>query len=1361
MSTWRTFGSSQRQGVEDPLERNQKDQQEQLRRQAEEQQAAAEAARQQQQQREGQVNRVNVPDAINEAGKPIEEAFNSTAAWLGEVLGIRSAEETRQMQQQGPVRMREIQENFEREAYNGPINTFGSEAIRAVTGAPARLLEGVADTGILLKDTLLNPFTKDPTKNPFDKRYVQTKIDLGINGPKTPVGKMAEGILTFAITMRQAAAKLPKGMLYLGTGGKGLKGAIASGLIPGAVADFLLTSPTDGNLSTLVRDLLPEEHHDNFLLSLAINEDDSPWAAKAKAVVEGGPAGVFTDVLMAGGGRTIRWALNPWRAKIKSSLGAGAGDAAADALDLMMETREVTQDALRRGASKEEALKAGLEAQPSIQAELDKANRQAVNSEGRRWSDAQEREMSTLLDRERRLTLEEEQLRASGAPDDDPRLENLRLEMEENRLSMSQLDNEIVRGYNTQDPQLTPFEKAAFNETNNVNRSVAQQLSVENAPIPRNAQSGALPKGARVNQVVMGGSDHIVTDAAYRILNLDDGVERLVRATTKRIDLQELAAGLGKSDQEVIDGAARVVQAVRDATRSWNDPVDDISKLLKDQGAMLQVQGASNIKSTDVLSREGIVAVKALITDTSNQIFDLATNADKMFDARQAGGNQFDRLMDRLVGLLGLHKEAASFRGGDLRAFQLSLDGPRVPGPGGDTGEMTMKQVKDWAANVKDLARKGDPAAQDEMEKLVRAMVLAGGDPSKTVNFMGQAAKYGVQSLMDGMYNSILAGPITHLRNGFGNLYSLVERPTSVALRGIVKGDEALYRSAVAGYHGIFSSVGEAWQVAQKTFKTGDTANLKGKFILDDFETEAMIRTLDQVAVTPNEQMAVGVVKTLRRFYKNPIMDIPSRMLTASDDFFKTLIARQQISTEAMHRAVSEARSPNDVDGLFRSYMDQFSTKIDPTTGRIVDADLLRTAEMGTFQQDPGELINHLTRALDALPGGRIFVPFLRTPANLMNYTALHTPGLNRFMGDYKKAMLSGDPIKIAEMEGRQAIGLMVMSAAGIAAASGLVTGNGPADPRERAIWLKTHEPMSVKVAGLGWVSYQGIEPFSSIVSTVSDIAGLGAAGSLDSAERLAGQIAFSIAASATEKSFVAGLSDVAAALDPTNLTPEGFTAGLLGTANNFIPYAGARRALSNALDPYMKEVNGEVERALNAGLPGHKLAGVTKIDWLTGEEMSSSAGGLWNSMVPLRIVQKGEDPVKDMLVDIRFEMGDNQKFGPAGVELTAEQRSALNKGMADSGLRNKLDKLRKQDWFKKDVAAWKDKGFKWSGEDNRPRHYQAVQRLINDARRTTFAKMQRTDPGFAEMVREARKTSVQYRRGVYDEVNTLTNFPN
>ena len=75
----------------------------------------------------------------------------------------------------------------------------------------------------------------------------------------------------------------------------------------------------------------------------------------------------------------------------------------------------------------------------------------------------------------------------------------------------------------------------------------------------------------------------------------------------------------------------------------------------------METRGATDGTSGEILTREGVVALKALITDTSNQIFDLATNADLMIAARQAGGNQFDRMVDRLETMLGLHKQRLCF----------------------------------------------------------------------------------------------------------------------------------------------------------------------------------------------------------------------------------------------------------------------------------------------------------------------------------------------------------------------------------------------------------------------------------------------------------------------------------------------------------------------------------------------------------------------------------------------------------------------------------------------------------------------------------------------------------------------------
>ena len=91
-----------------------REQQEQQKQQAAAAAQKAEATRQKQQQREAQTNSINIPESINQLGQPVTDVFNEASARLGEFLGIRSAEETRSMQQQAPQRMREVQENFER-----------------------------------------------------------------------------------------------------------------------------------------------------------------------------------------------------------------------------------------------------------------------------------------------------------------------------------------------------------------------------------------------------------------------------------------------------------------------------------------------------------------------------------------------------------------------------------------------------------------------------------------------------------------------------------------------------------------------------------------------------------------------------------------------------------------------------------------------------------------------------------------------------------------------------------------------------------------------------------------------------------------------------------------------------------------------------------------------------------------------------------------------------------------------------------------------------------------------------------------------------------------------------------------------
>ena len=233
----------------------------------------------------------------------------------------------------------------------------------------------------------------------------------------------------------------------------------------------------------------------------------------------------------------------------------------------------------------------------------------------------------------------------------------------------------------------------------------------------------------------------------------------------------------------------------------------------------------------------------------------------------------------------------------------------------------------------------------------------------------------------------------------------------------------------------------------------------------------------------------------------------------------------------------------------------------------------------------------------------------------------------------------------------------------------------------------------------------------------------IGRMGATDWAEKIVGQVAWSIAAAMTEKSFFAGLSSLSAAIDPKNITNQDRVInGLLNTSNNFLPYAGARRALANTLDPYMKEVQTELERALNSAVPLYKNTQPTRTDVFTGEPMEAVSGGFWNATQPFRIKKINQNPVVDKLIDIGFEFNQITKQGPNAIELTASEQVRFSKYIYETKFTNDLARVMKQDWFNQSVDAYRNRSGKLDKKGTQ--HYMAVQGIINDAKKAAFDRM-------------------------------------
>jgi hypothetical protein len=241
-------------------------------------------------------------------------------------------------------------------------------------------IEQIANTGDLIGDIakagVQKVFGQDvkETENPFSDRYTAANYSLNLEQPKTAIGQFAGSVAQFVVLGKLAAIRAPVFLAKAAQGGKVARAGAAAvnSLIPGAVADFMLTANTDENLSSLASKFIPENHPAHNLMVLAIKENDPFIVKKLKATAEGGVVGAVGDGLMA-----------------------------------MLFGRRAAQAAKKAGDSPDVAAAKGVKAMDESLKEADKVNAKNVTKESQEWNKVHNARFDEL--QERRAVLDEEQ----------------------------------------------------------------------------------------------------------------------------------------------------------------------------------------------------------------------------------------------------------------------------------------------------------------------------------------------------------------------------------------------------------------------------------------------------------------------------------------------------------------------------------------------------------------------------------------------------------------------------------------------------------------------------------------------------------------------------------------------------------------------------------------------------------------------------------------------------------------------------------------------------------------------------------------------------------------------------------------
>ena len=882
----------------------------------------------------------------------------------------------------------------------------------------------------------------------------------------------------------------------------------------------------------------------------------------------------------------------------------------------------------------------------------------------------------------------------------------------------------------------TPMESRTVDSTT----AIQQQMQLR----------AAGPEGPR------GVSQRTVTTAQLRRIAraIGDQPGDLLRQMVREnpVNLNELSSVSRQSVDEVVNEAARGMQ---EALGTAGDI--DFSKILR-----------QNVGEDELLTRAGIVQVRGLMQEVSSRLYESGYAVMKLGEANMDTFPQVQRMADDLKALMKIHKESANAYSKYLSTYKIKvpalgieIDNPFTP----PTVEEIAKEIKNAEKvldqMVKDLAS-GDPQARAEAFRVSAALVLNEGDPSKMPTLWKYIREIATGNGLSIMYNSMLSGPKTHEINLLSNAINTIYRPIAAATGG----DLTVKRAAAASFYGFHKTLQDSFKIASVAMKDGPINDGDKAFqrAAEANEKLLLLQRSAEVSGDDNFRHAVGFLGVLKDLAENPVFSWPSKLLTTSDEFFKTMLSRMEYNSQTMLRAIEESSGSSDpTKQIFeRMLKADLEKNFDPKTGKILNTDLINVAKEATFQTDLEGPARAFASMIDQIPALRIFFPFVKTGHNILVYTATHVPKLNGLLSEYKAVMNGTDEYAKAVYRGREAYGTMLLAAGGIGGLMGVVVGNGPPDINERKIWASNHQPRSIDLTKLSLGRIKGengkhkfmdigrLEPFGSLMVAAADLSAMFQAGQLseDRAAYLRGYLTYAIASNFTGKSYMQGLVPLGQALTPGwqgLRTLESIPAQAL---NNFIPLSGARRTLANALSPYMQEFNSEIERLLYQGTGGLLRNGATTYDYITGEKVQALSGGV-NSLMPVASTERGGNKVKDALERIEFDNSFIIK-SLSGVKLNAQQRSRLQQLMGESGMQKELEAWVTHPEFESAVQDFKarlDNGERVYKE-NQP-FYNYIVQVMSRYRDTAVEQIKQEFPELNQAVSLEQFTRFNDRRSI------------
>jgi hypothetical protein len=1118
-----------------------------------------------------------------------------------------------------------------------PEDKKSSAVSRNVAEIPGAAVAGVESA---IKNAM--GWAIDPMANWLNENIADLSYDR--KAPQTPTGNVTKSVVEFLTGFVPAL----KGLRAVGMTGK-----VAAPMAAGAFADFAARDPSSGRLADLWKQLnLPPNVLTDYLAS---KPEDSAMEARFKNALEGAGLGLAVEGILLGA-RVIRSAKHVKGAKqtetayLKDKYGEIddatfnkiIGDPSKPSVEMVVHKPGPQAAKIAQGAEDTKNLAPRSVIRMKVASKTGgKTAGEAVKPSNQEFTNP-EIESNLEWIREAQERLESKVIRAQEAGRDASK-EEIRYNAHEFLATILENHQKAI-----DNPKL--LENSVFRYTMDEGAPVA---GIQVKILPNNEAEimwvASLVKGegrklmesvfreledvgvSKVKGVAKAGSAkfHATTGAKITEIEGQDLGKVLHDSQNAEWTLKPKKTGakpVEPEDFEVyvnfakFDEPEQVKFAIGKMAEAAKGTIDEATRGTITHAETQKLADDLGMTVTDLLARrkgqplnaEEAVAARQLWAASSERLVELA----KVANSKAASPLDLFAFRKQMAVHAAIQAEVIGARTETARA----LSSWNIPVKGGIERARAVDQV---------MAAMGGPENAAEMARRLAILAETGANPAAIAKFVQQGATATtMDAVREAWINGLLSSPKTHVVNMMSNTMvtfaSIAERQVAAGIRAMSGGEGVEMLEGAAMTYGLVSSIRDAFRMSAKALKTGESSWTFNKVDLPQ------VHAISSEAFGMSRETSVGrFVDTL-----GTGMRVPTRLLGAEDEFFKTIAYRAELHAQALRTAKQEGHTGYE---LGRRVAEIVQDPPEHVMINSADAALYRT-----FTNETGKFGSALLRARDNVPALTFILPFIRTPVNIARYAFEHSP-FAPLVGQWRADIAAGGARADLALA-RMSTGTMVMLTAMDLADKGMITGEGHWGGKDTALTEAMQrqgwQPYSVKI-GDRWYSYNRADPFGMTLGFAASIAEAVRKGEInaDEVDEWQEVTAMSIAAVsqvAISKTYLEGFSNFIEAVSDPKRYSQKYVNDLLAS---FTPMVSMNAAVKNIVDPVQREAQSPREAVmakiagLSANLPPRRN--------LWGEEVrtESGLGKSWDFLSPIASKQIKESPIDREMVRLNHGM--------------------------------------------------------------------------------------------------------------------------